>query len=61
MVGIEVLLMKNVVFVTNCRVLEAKKKFDEFKVTEKLSEIKADIKEDLDEARAVGTKCVLCW
>lgn len=48
-------------FVTNCRVLEAKKKFDEFKVTEKLSEIKADIKEDLDEARAVGTKCVLCW
>jgi hypothetical protein len=36
------------------RVLEAKKKFDEFKVADKISEIKADIKEDMDEAMEKG-------
>mmetsp|Transcript_5145 Transcript_5145/g.9742 ORF Transcript_5145/g.9742 Transcript_5145/m.9742 type:complete len:232 (-) Transcript_5145:111-806(-) len=41
---------------TKQKVLEAKKKFDEFKVTEKISEIKADIQEDLDEARAAVDK-----
>ena len=37
------------------RVLEAKKKFDEFKVVDKLVEIKHDIQEDVDEALEKGT------